>query len=72
MVAMKAKAKNSIRIGKIVIPKNQEGIILRIENSHRMKENFPNIDFKPTGWYYIVKFPELDEYPYTKEQIEIS
>jgi hypothetical protein len=57
--------------GKIIIPKGATGSIISTSNSIKIKAQFPNLDYKIDGWYYICSFPGfIDEILCDRNQVE--
>jgi signal transduction histidine kinase len=61
---MKCRVKQGITTGtgknKVKIPKNQIGIIKSLISGD-IKRAFPDLDYKPDGFFYLVDFPEAKD-----------
>lgn len=73
---MTAIAKHPISFGtgtnKVIVPKGTKGHIKAVSNSPAIREQFPNLEHKVDGWFYIVQFPNMEDTLVSKEQIEIQ
>ena len=58
--------------GKIIIPKGTKGSALAVSNSVKIKQAFPDLDYKVDGYFYICRFPSfIDEILCDKTQIDL-
>jgi len=72
---MKCRVKHGISTGtgknKIIIPKNQTGIIKSIM-SGELKTRYPELDFKDGGCFYLIDFPEVKELIVPTRDVELD
>lgn len=66
---MKVKLKYPAKVGKTLLPKGTEGIVVGISNSPSIAEAFPNLREKPDGYYFIVRFPNATDCLFTRDQL---
>jgi hypothetical protein len=69
---MIVKLKYPAKVGKVLLDKGTVGRAIGISNSPSIKETFPNISEKIDGWYVIVRFPNMEDCLFDKNQLEFS
>jgi hypothetical protein len=67
---MIVKLKYPAKVGKVLLPKGTQGKAIGISNSPQMREQFPNLSERVDGWFYIVRFPDMDDCLFHKDQLE--
>ena len=67
---MKCRSKNTIKHGKIIIPKNQTGKIVSVM-SGELKGRYGDV-VKGEGVYYLVDFPEEKEMVVSARDIDLD
>lgn len=72
MKVMKVILKFPAKVGKILLPKGTEGIVVGISNSPEIAAAFPNLREKTDGYYYICRFPNVSDCLFDLKQLEFS
>ena len=58
---------------KVIIPKGTKGHIIAVSNSTKILEQFPNLEEKVDGWFYLCNFLSyVDEILCTLKQIDLQ
>lgn len=65
---MTAKAKYPIKICNVLVPKGATGEII-VEPTTRIKETFPNLQYKKNGVLVLIKFENVLECLVHKDQL---
>jgi hypothetical protein len=67
---MTVRLKYPAKVGKTLLPKGAEGQVIGVSNSPSIRATFPNLCHKDDGYFYIVRFPDLDDCLFHKDQLE--
>ena len=67
-----AKLKKTVDGSITLLEKGTRGSVIGVSNSERIIKEFPNIEHKVDGWYYIVRFPEMEDCLFMRDQLKFD